>query len=81
MNGFSCSERGWVESGGPWGRPPAWMVGVAVPDVLRIDCMFRDAAVAAQHRSVSHTTAPGGCQSFTAQAVPAVPSLGPALMD
>lgn len=58
--------------GEPWARPPAWMAGVAA---VRIDCMFSIAAVAAQHRGVSHTTAPGSCQSRTAQAVPALPSL------
>lgn len=72
------------EEGGKWravGRAPCTAAGVAGRGVLRIDCTFSDAAVAAQLRSVSHTTAPGGCQSFTAQAVPAVPSPWPALMD
>lgn len=80
MVSHPVSGDGWrVESSGT--GPLAWIAGVAVRDALRIDCMFSNAAVAAQHRGVSHTTAPGGCQSFTAQAVPAVPSLRPALMD
>lgn len=43
--------------------------------------MFSAAAAAAQHRGVSHTAAPGGCQPCTAQAAPAAPLLLQALMD
>lgn len=52
-------------------NPRIWIVHAAV----RSDCMFSNAAVAAQHRGVSHTTAPRGCRSCTVHAVPAVPSL------
>lgn len=58
-----------------WDRPPAWIAGLAVHDVLRINCMFSEAAVAAQLRGISHTTAPVSSQSFRVRAVSAVPSL------